>query len=59
VAKFLKENPHLLKRKKTTSYEITETSMESFLYIDPSPPYLVNTTPKNFIKKVRHLWVIK
>jgi site-specific DNA-adenine methylase len=59
VAKYLKGNPHLLKRKKTTSYEIIETSMESFVYVDPSPPYLINTTPKHFTKKVQHLWVIK
>ncbi len=59
VAKFLRENPPLLKREKTTHYEVSETSMDRFLYIDPSSPYLVNPAPKHFIRKVRHLWVIK
>jgi hypothetical protein len=34
-------------------------NMESFLPVDPSPPCLVNPTPKQYIRKVRHLWVIK
>ena len=35
------------------------SNVESFLLVDPSPVYLVNPTPKHFIRKVRNLWVIK
>ena len=47
----------LLPDGEVTTYDAGET--ESFLYVDPSPPYLANPTPKHFRRKVRHLWVIK